>query len=385
MLALDPTFALAAAHQSMWNSVIYQHMEHNPERKAKAHALATEALRLAPDLPEAHLAQGMWLFRTEKDYEAALKEFSIAAQTMGNDPELLQHFGTIYRRQGRWREALEKFQRAQELDPRQTDRPAALAEIHFTLRDWPAAAMGYRHMLDADPKDFRAMINLALVSMFGDGDLAAAKAHLEKVPNPIRDARGRPTGEDTVFRWQLSMMERDFDAAKKVLDEFPAEEFPPPGTGWKTACLGLTEQARGDTAAARILFEKVRPIFEANAQSDPDNPIFKANLAIIYASLERREDALREIRRAVELSPESKDALEGPAYLAVLAGICSQIGETEEAVTLLEHLLTAPVVFYGPLPQVTLADLRLNPKWDGLRNNARFQKILASPEPKTVY
>jgi hypothetical protein len=113
----------------------------------------------------------------------------------------------------------------------------------------------------------------------------------------------------------------------------------------------------------------------------------KALLAVMYAYLERKDDALRESHRGVELCPESKDALEGPAYLSNLAWVCALTGETEEAVNLLEHLLTTPVANLGDLslPGVTLADLRLSWRWDALRSNVRFQKILAAPEPKTIY
>jgi TolB-like protein/Flp pilus assembly protein TadD len=382
----DPKFAVAIARQSMWNSVMYR--MGSQESKTKAHALATEALRLAPDLPEAHLAQGFWFRMTERNYDAAIKEFSIAAQTIQNDPELLSNLGAAYRRQGRWREALEKFQRAQEIDPRNADSYSDLAQIYSQLRDWQTAAAQYRHALEIEPKDVFNLLSLASVAMFGEGDLGTAKPILQKIPNPVRDAGGRPTGDDTAMRWELCMFERDFAAAQKVLDEFPAEEFPPPSIGSKTIRLAFTALARGDTAAAGTLFEKVRPIFEADAQNHLDDPRFHAKLGVLYAYLGRKEDALRESRRAVELCPENKDAFEGPAYLTVLAWIYTVTGETEEAVTLLEHLLTTPVTSFGILgaaPGVTLADLRLNWRWDGLRNNARFQKILAGPEPKTIY
>jgi tetratricopeptide (TPR) repeat protein len=183
------------------------------------------------------------------------------------------------------------------------------------------------------------------------------------------------------------MLERDFAGAQKLLDDFPAEEFPPPFVGVKSLVLGLTVLARGDTAAGRRLLEKARPIWEAKAHSYPDDPTLKALLAVMYAYLERKDDALRESHRGVELCPESKDALEGPAYLSNLAWVCALTGETEEAVNLLEHLLTTPVANLGDLslPGVTLADLRLSWRWDALRSNVRFQKILAAPEPKTIY
>ncbi|PYI90312.1 MAG: hypothetical protein DMF03_05220, partial [Verrucomicrobia bacterium] len=140
-IALDPKFAVAMAHQSIWNTGMY-YVGRFPERKTKAHALAMEALRIAPDLPEAHMALGEWFRLTERNYDAGLKEFSIAAQAIPNDPELLARMGLLYRRVGRWREALANFRRAQELDPRVPHDDEAQART--ALHDWYTARVLYR-------------------------------------------------------------------------------------------------------------------------------------------------------------------------------------------------------------------------------------------------
>jgi len=216
--------------------------------------------------------------------------------------------------------------------------------------------------------------------MIGEGDFAAAKAILETIPYPERDNRGNPVGDDMLLRWQLFMLERDFAGAEKVLVEFPAEEFPPPFNGRKTFFFACTALARGDPATARVLFEKARPGYESAVQDHPDEPKFLARLGLLYAYLGRKEEALRESRRAVDLISE-KDVIERPIYLANLALVYALTGETEEAVTLVEQLLTTPT---GGEDQITLTELR-SWRWDSLRSNPRFQKILAGPEPKTVY
>jgi TolB-like protein/Flp pilus assembly protein TadD len=376
-IALDPKFALAMARQSMWNSGMY-YEGRSQERKSKAHALAMEALRVAPDLPEAHLTLGEWFRMTERNYDAALKELSIAAQAIPNDPEILELMGVLYRRQGRWREALATFRRAQELDPRVPHHE--VAQTAAMLRDWHTATVEFRHALELAPDDVWAKINLASALMIGEGDFAAAKAILETVPNPMRDNGGNPSGDDTVIRWELFMLERDFAGAEKVLVEFPAEEFPPPFNGRKTFLFACTALARGDPATARVLFEKARPGYESAVQDHPDEPKFLARLGLVYAYLGRKGDALRESRRAVDLISE-KDVIERPIYLARLALVYALTGETEEAVTLVEQLLTTPT---GGEDQITLTELR-GWRWDSLRSNPRFQKILEGPEPKTVY
>jgi TolB-like protein/Flp pilus assembly protein TadD len=374
-VALDSKFALALARQSMWNGIMY-YVGRMPDRKTKAHALATEALRVAPDLPEAHIAMGEWFRLADRNYDAALKELSIAAKAIPNNPELLSTMGALHRRQGRWREALANFHRAQELDPRVPHEDEAQAAA--LVRDWPTAAALYRHQLDIDPTDVRMKLSFASLLMIGPGDFAGAKALLAQVPYPILDNRGAPSAFGIDIRWQLFMLERDFAGAEKVLVEFPLDEIPPPFVGRKSFLFACTSLAKGDPATARVLFEKARSGYEPTAREHPDEPTFLAPLGLVYAYLGRNEDALRESRRALDLVPE-KDAIERPRYSSNLALVYALTGQSEEAVNLVERLLTTPAA-----EGITLTELR-SWKWDGLRSYPRFQKIIAGPEPKTVY
>jgi tetratricopeptide (TPR) repeat protein len=378
-ITLDPKFAVAIARQSLLNSGIYMGVR-SQERKNKAHALATEALRVAPDLPEAHIALGEWFRMTERNYDAALKELSIAAQTIPNDPELLGAMGALYRRQGRWREALANFHRVQELDPRVPHDDEA--QTAATVRDWHTATVLYRHLLEIDPDNIDLKMNFASILMNGVGDFAAARAILETIRYPRRDASGNPVWDDMIPRWELFMLERDFAGAEKVLVEFPLEEFPPPLVGLKGFYFACTAWAIGDQDKARKLFEKGRNALESIVRDHPNDPNFVYGLGLVNAYLGRKEEALRESRRAIDLVPEN-DAIERPQYLANLALVYALTGETEKAVTLLEQLLTTPTL-WGSSGPITLTQLR-SWKWDSLRTNPRFQKILAGPEPKTVY
>ena len=379
-ITLDPKFAVAIARQSLWNTGMY-YQGRSQERKNKAHALAVEALRMAPDLPEAHMALGEWFRLTERNFDAALKEYSIAAQAIPNDPELLEGMGSVYRRQGRWREALANFRRAQELDPRIPHKEEARTAV--SLHDWHTASILYRHLLEIAPDNIDLKKNFAFALMNGEGDFAAARAILETIPYPRRDASGNPDWDDMVDRWELFMLERDFAGAEKLLIEFPLEEFPPPVTGLKGFFFACTAWARGDQNRARERFEKGRRALESAVRDHPDDPMFVYGLGLVNAYLGRKEEALRESRRAVDLVPE-KDAIERPRYLTNLALVYALTGETEKAVTLVEQLLTTPAAEGGGVPPITLTQLK-SWRWDSLRSNPRFQKILASPEPKTVY
>jgi TolB-like protein/Flp pilus assembly protein TadD len=378
-VSLDPQFASAMARQSLWNSTMYM-SSRSKERKNKAQALAVQALRVAPDLPEAHMALGEWFRMTERNYDAALKEFEIVAHTMPNDAEILDRLGYLYRRQGRWREALANFHRVQELDPRIPHDDEAQTAV--ALRDWKTARVLFRHVLEIAPDDVWVKTNFAEALMNGEGDFAAARAILETIPYPRYDAGGQPILDDLVVRWRLLMLERDYTGAERLLVDFPLEEFPA-HPGLKNIFFALTAWAKGDQPRARELFEKVRRDWESFARDHPNDPAVLTRLGVLYAYLGRKEEALRESRRAVELVP-GNDAIERPAYSANLALVYALTGESEKAVSLIEQLLTKPSVEVQGVHAMTLTNLR-SWKWDVLRSNPRFQEILASPEPKTIY
>lgn len=369
-IALDPTFALAYARAAMLNSLMYQ-LGREPERKAKARALAEEALRLTPDLGEAHLALGLCWYRIEKDYSAALKEFSIAGANSPNDPEIPEYSAAVLRRQGRWREAVAGFERAQELDPRHAHPPAA--EIYNELRDWPAAAAAYKRMLKIEPDVADGWVGLAWLEIFQNANPSAASGVLDNLPAQIK----RP---ELVMeaKWDVAMLARDFAAAEKLAPDFPPQEFPVREP--KIFYEALASFARGDTESARSRLETLRPTHEAGVHDHPDSPRFHAALGMLYAYLGEKENAIRASERAVELCPQSKDAVEGPSYVSNLARTYARTGEADRAIPLIERLLSTPAA-----DGITLAELRLRWEWDPLRSDARFQKILAGPEPKTVY
>jgi tetratricopeptide (TPR) repeat protein len=147
--------------------------------------------------------------------------------------------------------------------------------------------------------------------------------------------------------------------------------------------------ARGEAERALQFFEQVRPKLESESAAVPADSFRHAQLGLLYAYLGRKDDALREGRRAVELTPESRDHLIGPPFAGMLALICARVGEADQAIALIEHLLSVPAEAgsFGANfeANLTLADLRHRWQWDPLRNDPRFQKILAAPEPKTVY
>ena len=347
----------------------------DPSRKARARTLADRALRLSPDLGEAHLALGLCFYRIDKDYEAALRELAIAAANLPNDPDVLETLGQIYLYQGRWREAVPTLQRAQDLDPQTPHQ--YLAATYRALRDWPAAAAAYQRLQriggENEPNNVWARVALAYVELFRTGNVAAGKAILEKIPPGVD-----PNAQVTLAKWDFAMFERNFDAAEQVLAEYPSEEFPPPMRDPKVYYRGCVALARGDTASAQTLFEKARPFFELRVHDHPDDPLFLGPLAHLYAFMGRKEDAINASRHAVELVPAGKNAAEAPDYATILAVVYAWTGEVDQSIAMIEPLLSTP----GGL---ILAELRLRWEWDPLRSDSHFKEILAAPEPKTIY
>ena len=365
-IALDPRFSLAYARAAMLNSLMYR-LGREPERKAKARAQSDEALRLQPALGECHLARGLYSYYVEDNFAEALKEFSIASSISPLDPDILELTGTIYQRQGHWPEAMAAFDRAQELDPAHAHLGGPIA--HFSLRDWAKAAAGFDRGIQIEPNVAENWLGRASVDVIQTGDIARAQARLEAMPRQLKNAL------PVLFaKWDLAMTGRDFATAARLVPDMPSEEFP---VWYPTRFYqGLVALARGDATTAQTYFEQVRSTFENGLRDHPDAPLFLSAAGQLSTFAGRKEEAIRECRRAVELTPASRDAVRGPSCEARLALAYARLGEPDQALKLLEHLLKVPA-------GLNLADLRLNWEWDPLRRDPRFQEILAGPEPKT--
>src|SRR5438128_728213 len=182
-------------------------------------------------------------------------------------------------------------------------------------------------------------------------------------------------------------MDRDVVAAQKALaacqlETIASQTGVPLPKSYLQACVDLV---RGDAAKARAEFEAAQPSIEKTVASSPQDGTRHAQLGLLYAFLGRKDDALREGQRAMELKPITHDIIEGAVAEDFYALTCARVGETDEAITRLERLLTTPFAVDYADESITLSDLRQRWEWDPLRNDPRFQKILAGPEPKTLY
>ena len=251
------------------------------------------------------------------------------------------------------------------------------------LHDWPAAAAAGDRAVALAPDSASLRVSRAGVEFWMRQDPAPMRALLAALP-----AGAATDGNITLARWDAAMLARDFAAAEQLLaDETAAAPLTAYNQELPRAYLrGSLALARGEAGAARAHFEESLPAFEAAMRERPLEFSRHGQLGLLYAYLGRRDDAIREGRRGVELKPESQDALDAPSAAGILALILARVGEADEALTIITRLLTVPsaenLTFEGSLTQ---ADLRCRWQWDPLRADPRFQRRLAAPEPKTVY
>ena len=381
-IALDPNFALAHARLSAVTSQIYHWFEPTEARKQKAHAEAIESLRLQPNLGEGHGALGLYLYYEETDYEGALREFGLAAKALPNDGDIGLYIAAVQRRRGHWAEAIAAYKRAEAIDPRNQVTLYDASQTYFGLRDWSNALRGLDRVLELAPDSVNVKIQRGYIEFFMKGNTASIKAALESTPANID-----PDGVVTFARWDVSLMDRDPAAAERALASCRLETITSqPGAPLPKSYLqGCIDLVRNDTARAQTDFEAARPALEKTVADSPQDSTRHAQLGLLYAFMGRKEDALREGRRAVELKPVARDVIEGAVAQAFQALIFARTGETDRAISEIERLLTTPFAVDYADDSITLSDLRTRWEWDPLRNNPRFQKILAGPEPKTIH
>jgi TolB-like protein/Flp pilus assembly protein TadD len=381
-IKLDPNFALAHARLSATASNLYHFYEPTEPWKQKAHAEALESLRLQPNLGEGHLALGLYHYYIEGDYKAALRELALAAQALPNDGDVGLYTAAVLRRSGHWAQALAAYQHAEQLDPRNAITLYDSSQTYFGLRDWQKAAEGMDRVLALFPDSFNVKIQRAYIEFYWKGSTAPIKTALQSLP-PNLD----PDGVVTFARWDVGLMDRDADGAEKALaacqvDTISSQTGVRLPKSYLQACVDLV---RDDAAKAQAGFEAARPAIEKLVADSPQDGTRRAQLGLLYALLGRKEDALREGQRAMELKPITHDVIEGAVVEDFYALTCARLGLTDEAINRIERLLTTPFGVDYADESITLSDLRQRWEWDPLRSDPRFQKILASPEPKTLY
>jgi TolB-like protein/Flp pilus assembly protein TadD len=365
-IKLDPTFALAFADLSTVESWIYHSIDPTAAWREKARFNADEALRLQPDLPEGHLALGFSYYYGDRDYGRALAEFEIARRGLPNDAQAYFAIGAIQRRQGKWAESTANFEKAATLDPKNTNVLINLCFSYMALRNFETADKMLDRAIAASPQSFQARALKGFMAVLWKGDFSAAEKAFSSVP-PENDESGLTTWGRA---WILTL-QRKFPVALQLLERFHGETMYSTTTAPypKAFAEGLIYLLQGDKTKARTEFESARLVSEKLLREAPGDAARHAQHGLILAALGQKQEAIAEGKRAVELLPESQDALDGPRVTEALAQIYALTGESDEAFRLLDHLFTIP-------SNLTVPMLKLDPAWDPLRKDPRFQALI---------
>ncbi|MGH8041222.1 MAG: winged helix-turn-helix domain-containing protein [Rudaea sp.] len=367
-IAADPKFALAYAQLSYLLGYLHWYgIDNRASVVADSLDAAEHALKLQPDLPEAHLAMGYVHYWGHRDYAPALAEFSIARAGMPNSAEALAGIAYVHRRQGLFTQCIAELQQASLLDPRNLLVPREIATSYVALRRYAEAEPIYAHTLDVSPGDVEAQVQHS-TSRILSGDTESAERLLDAIP------RGSdPQGTVSLLRFKLHMLLRQPDAALASIAHSPDwllarfEHSATPIGLLRGQALAM----KGETAAARDAFLQARQALQARLK----NPVTAADahrfLGLVEAGLGDKQAALKSGRAAAEQLPMSRDAIVGSYTLERLARVESQVGETASAIDHLRQLLESPS---GEV--VSVATLRIDPVWDPLRKDPRFQALL---------
>jgi TolB-like protein/Flp pilus assembly protein TadD len=376
-IARDPEFLLAYYWLAKAHDWLYTTVDRTSARLALAQGAIDSAFHLNPNSGEAHLALALHLYWGYFDYDHARAELAIARRTLPNNPQVYEVSAWIDRRQGRWSDAVRDMERASELDPRNFFLATNVAAFYFGSRPLPyeKTRKALDRMLALKPNliDPRIDANGGL-EMHWRGDTRRWHAAIDKI---LADEPASANDPDMkAQRFRLAYFERDFDAASRALEALPQEDL----DGFsRDFWIGVVARAKGDVMAAKVAFTAARAKQEAAVQAasarQPDFANALSTLGMIDAGLGRNEEALREGRQAIELAPIAKDWTDGPQVAFHLALVYAWTGERDLAIEQLELVSKIPG---GP----TYGILRLDPVWDSLRGDSRFEKIVASLAPK---
>jgi len=361
---LDPNFALAYvklsdAHRSLY----FFGYDHTAKRITKAKNAVDKALELQPGLPDARVALGYYYYQGQLDYDRALIEFSVAAKSFPNDNELLANMAYVWRRQGLFDHAIKNLESSLALSPQSAQLMAELAHSYLCIRRYSDSIRYCDRCIQIAPDNKWAYVIKAMCFWCWKGDLESARSSLEEMPD-------KTSPSSVWFLFLQEMYERNYQDALDRLSNLAAEVIELQSTfmpkslseGWACSLLKDYQRTKSYYESARILLEKA-------ISEQPDDPRVHSSLGLAYASLGRKEDAIRKGKRAVELYPVTKDALLGPDRIMDLISIYTITGEYDDAMDQIAYLLSIPCYHSKRF-------FFLNPRLDPLRNNPRFQRMM---------
>jgi serine/threonine-protein kinase len=364
---LDPNFALAWTYLSYAQSQYYwSGVDSSPARLAAAKDAFDRAVALDPNLPEVHLALGYYRYYGQRDFTGALAEFQRAEEGLPNNVDVSRAIGLINRRLGHWDQAIAAQRRAVELDPRNAEAALELATTYGVVRRFPEALASVDRVLAFEPANANAL-GMKAVDLWAIGDIEAVES---LVANPAID----PT-----VRGIQAMLQKRYPAAVEIFSKALAEG-PIEDKLWLPPILALNQQRAGNAAAARATLEQasqdIRRRFEIVPPDSAASSELHSSLGRVYAGLGEAASAVAEGEKGVALQPTSKDPFEGPGRETEMAAIYALLGDADHAIPILRRLLQIPCGL-----EVSPGYLRIEPVWDPIRNDPRFQELAAEKTP----
>lgn len=336
--------------------------DHSEERRAMAKLAADQAVKLAPDSPQVHLALAYYHLWVYRDSKQALNELNIAEMSLPNSAELFEAKSAVFQLQGHWDESLDANKRAFELSPRDASLITNLAFIFWVTRRYPQALDASDQAIALAPDQAWPYLEKVFTYWSWKGENEKARAALESVP---KDHAWAP------WAWYWAeMFEGRYHKAIKRLSLTSGE--------WirikicarpKSLFSAYAYELLNEPQNARSAYETAITMLKKEIQAQPNDPRYHSSLGIAYASLGRKDEAIQEGKRAVNLLPVSRDALYGIPYVGDLAHIYTIVGEYDAALDKLEYLLSIPSWF-------SVSWLKIDPRWNLLREHPRFKQML---------
>jgi eukaryotic-like serine/threonine-protein kinase len=379
---LDPKFALSWALLSYVDALGYLTLNLQPTvaLREEARDAAETAFALQPNLGEAVLAKGYYHYACLKDYDTAVRYFEQARQFLPNSSQIPESLAYVARRRGQWDRSESYFNEAERLDPRNVNLLSAHAASFVVLRRFPEAQRKLDQVLNIIPDDVDTLAQKAAIAQ-AEGDLPRAAALLAPLHPNADDtpALGTQVYQAILERRPAQIISR----LKEVLTK------PDPALGYFNGqlrfWLGWAQEVAGDHASAKESWRQARSELEPFLQEQPENYVLIGDLALINMGLGDKAAALALSERAMTVVPIEKDAVNGPSPLEILARVYAQMGEPDRAIAALQKVLSIP--YTGPLASnvpLTPALLRLDPMFDPLRNDQRFQKLIRESTQKPL-